>query len=189
MRTGLVLLLSTLVLSACAFQSQIPQFDPQQTLLVIPKAAFNDSLEAWSRNYYVVLKPVSGAAGDEEIKLWLDNDDEAFEAMHSIAPGRYRITHARWRWRGGWRSSKAMDEGYPLDLPEFTIRSGQVTIAPFRFLIFQKGRGAGVSSYIGMDGLDLAGQKQVLKAVYQDEKGQTWEEAGIDYGQTLRQTI
>ncbi len=149
----LITLVGLFALSGCALKQLPPQVG-NQAVLAIPKTDSNKSLEQWVRRYILVVSKIDDAGIPTEVaRVGLTYGGKPYELVPDLEPGTYELTRMEWVGSSGWRATRALGEGYPLNIP-VSLESGTVTVLPYEFSVIQEENGSGITIGFNAQPLD-----------------------------------
>lgn len=160
------------LLSACAVTS-LPVSQGNNAVLVIPKTIKNTSFSKWVRRYMVVISKHNGEFFEEVMTVGLSRNSDNYQVVEDLAPGYYQMSRVTWATASKWRGTKAMGEGYSLNIP-FNLSENSLTILPYDFYITQIDRGAGVWSSFNKSALLESKQKAITQELKLLDNAADW---------------
>jgi len=160
------------LLNGCV-SNTLPKNLNESGLLIIPKTVKNDSIKPWARRYMLVVAKLEGGRLTEIDKVNIANNNENFQLVSNLSTGEYEFTRMTWAMSGGWRGTKAMDEGYKLSIP-FSIVENKITILPFDIHLLQASNAMGISSSIHTSSLADKKKELIVKELKNQENSVSW---------------
>ncbi|MFT6909937.1 MAG: hypothetical protein ACJAS1_006664 [Oleiphilaceae bacterium] len=174
-------ILLALILNGCA-NHQLPNYDGNSSVLIIPKSNVNSTIEAWASRFSLEITRTLNSDGayesDEYNKtISVSNDKNTYLLIDDLPNGKYYISGITRHLNSKWASRGVTNKTYTTTYIPFYLTKGKITIIDKLFSVSQNKGANGSLVYINANFIELpkSDKESIINELMSDAKANNWD--------------